>query len=295
MKRDIGMSAWLACILEATARKPGNVHRFQDFADLSYLDFLVSAGAIASILAEARGRRVGATVLECVRATRKVVATNTNLGIILLLAPLAAVPAEEDLGAGVRRVLEGLDVEDARLAYEAIRLASPGGLGDAPEQDVAGEPTASLREVMTLAADRDSVARQYANGYREIFDEGAPVLLAGIERTGSLEGAIVRAYLWLMAKTPDTLIARKRGMAVAREAGELAARVLSLGWPERETGRSEFARFDDWLRQDGHARNPGATADLITAALFVMLRERMIELPSKTQWSADNAFPRAIS
>src|SRR6516165_10626113 len=154
MKLDTGQCAQLACIWEATARKPGNVHRFRDFADLGYVDFLASAAAIGPVLADASARRVGATVLDCVRATRQVVPTNSNLGIILLLAPLAAVSAEDELRPGVRRVLDGLDVEDARLAYEAIRWASPGGLGDAPEQDVAGEPTASLRGAMALAADR---------------------------------------------------------------------------------------------------------------------------------------------
>jgi triphosphoribosyl-dephospho-CoA synthase len=188
-------------------------------------------------------------------------------------------------------VLQGLDVEDARLAYEAIRLANPGGLGQAPEQDVAREPTQSLLDVMKLAADRDLVARQYANGYREVFDDGVAAFRTGIEQTASVEGAILHAHLSLMADYPDTLIARKRSRAEAREAGERAARVLEYGWPEREAGRLEFARLDAWLRQDGHSRNPGATADLITATLFVALREGIIGIPPGLRWSADAAFP----
>src|SRR6516164_4281346 len=94
---DVALCAQLACIWEATARKPGNVHRFLDFDDLSYLDFLVTAAAVAPVLAGAAGRRVGATILECVRAARRVVRSNSNLGIVLLLAPLAAVPEGEDL------------------------------------------------------------------------------------------------------------------------------------------------------------------------------------------------------
>ncbi len=140
-------------------------------------------------------RRVGITVLEAVRATRRVVRTNTNLGIVLLLTPLAAVPAEEELRGGVERVLAGLDVEDSRLVYEAIRLAAPGGLGRASEQDVYTEPTQTLRQVMALAADRDLVARQYANGFAEVFDDGVPSLSAGLQSTGSLEGAILFAHL----------------------------------------------------------------------------------------------------
>src|SRR5438876_739889 len=86
----VGLCAQLACVLEATARKPGNVHRFMDFADTSYLDFLLSAAAIAPVMERAVGRPVGETVLEAIRATRRVTSANTNLGIVLLLAPLAA-------------------------------------------------------------------------------------------------------------------------------------------------------------------------------------------------------------
>jgi triphosphoribosyl-dephospho-CoA synthase len=284
MSPDVGLCAQLACVWEVTARKPGNVHRYHDFDDATYLDFILSAAAIAPVLTTARQRRVGSTVLECVKATRQVVATNTNLGIILLLAPLAAVQAAEDLRSGVQRVLAGLGLEDARLAYEAIRLAMPGGLGAAPAQDVAGEPTRTLREVMALAADRDIVARQYANDFREIFEDGVPALTTALAQTRSLEAAIVQAQLQLMVRHPDTLIARKCGAAQAAEAAKRAARVLAAGWPEMASGRRELADFDGWLRDEGHARNPGATADLITAVLFVLLREEVIPLPVSFSW-----------
>src|SRR5262245_39529450 len=106
-----GTLAQLACLWEATARKPGNVHRACDFADTSYVDFLVSAAAIGPPLATAADVGVGRTVLEAVRATRRVMRANTNLGIVLLLAPLAAVPGGEDLRAGLGLVLDGLGLE----------------------------------------------------------------------------------------------------------------------------------------------------------------------------------------
>jgi triphosphoribosyl-dephospho-CoA synthase len=286
---DAGLYAQVACIWEATARKPGNVHRFRDFEDTAYPDFLLSAAAIAPVMTTACQRRVGATVLEAVRATRRVVGSNTNLGIVLLLAPLAAVPPGEELRAGLGRVLAGLDVEDARLAYEAIRLAAPGGLGRAPEQDVRAEPTQSLREVMALAADRDLVARQYAGGFAEVF-EAVPLLLAGLETTGSLEGAIVWAHLHLLSRHPDTLIARKRGRAEAEEAARRARAVLDAGWPGARAGRAALADFDAWLRAEGHQRNPGATADLITAVLFVALLEGSLPLPARHPFTGGGAL-----
>jgi triphosphoribosyl-dephospho-CoA synthase len=286
---DVGLSAQVACVWEATARKPGNVHRFRDFEDSSYLDFVLSAAAIAPVLTMACQRSVGETILEGVRATRRVVRSNTNLGIVLLLAPLAAVPEGEDLRAGVARVLAGLTLDDARQAYEAIRLARPGGLGTVPEQDVAGEPTGTLREVMALAAGRDLVARQYAGGFAEVLDGGVPALREGLGRAGSLEGAIVFAQLALMARHPDTLIARKCGPAEAEEAGRRAARVLEVGWPQARAGWDALDELDGWLRAAGHSRNPGATADLLTACLFVLLRQGTITLPPEVPWAMGEA------
>lgn len=283
---DAGLCAQIACIWEATARKPGNVHRYRDFDDSSYLDFLLSAAAIAPVLTTACRRRVGVTVLDAVRATRLAVNTNTNLGIVLLLAPLASVPGDEELRSGVERILADLDVDDARSVYEAIRLASPGGLGRTAEQDIRDEPTQTLRQVMALAAERDLIARQYANGFREVFDDGVPALLRGIERTGSIEGAIVLAHLHLLAHYPDTLIARKSGGAEAEEAARRAKAVL-------DGDGVTLSDFDAWLRSAGRTRNPGATADLIAACLFVALRENTIRLPTLAPWCNENGEPAA--
>jgi triphosphoribosyl-dephospho-CoA synthase len=284
MPPPAGLCAQIACVWEATARKPGNVHRFRDFSDASYLDFILSAAAVAPVLTMACQRGVGATILEAIRATRRVAGANTNLGIVLLLAPLAAVPDDEALRPGLRRVLAGLTVEDARLAYEAIRLAAPGGLGRAADQDVAREPTQTLREAMVLAAERDLIARQYADDFAEVFGEGAPAISAGLARTGSLEGAILHAQLHLLSRFPDTLIARKRGGDEAGEAARRAGEVLALGWPDAPAARRALADLDAWMRAEGHARNPGTTADLIAAALFVLLREETIPLPAPFPW-----------
>jgi triphosphoribosyl-dephospho-CoA synthase len=264
---SIGECAQLACVLEATAGKPGNVTRFHDFADMTYLDFIVSAAAIAPVFERTAELGVGGTVLEAVRATRRLVKVNTNLGILLLLAPLAAVPRERRIRDGIGEMLDALTVDDSRAVFEAIRLANPGGLGEAPEQDVRDEPTLPLRGVMALAADRDLVARQYANGFREVFDIGVPALL-----NGPLEPAIVRSHLRLLSNCLESHIERKCGPELAHEASTRAAVALA--------GDSEaIATFDAWLRADNHRRNPGSTADLVAASLFVALREGMIAAP----------------
>jgi triphosphoribosyl-dephospho-CoA synthase len=277
----IGLCAQAACILEATARKPGNVHRFCDFDDLGYVDFLLSGAAIAPVLDGAVGRSVGETILACIRATRQVVTTNTNLGIVLLLAPLAAVPRDQDLLEGIERVLARLTCDDARLTYEAIRRSQPGGLGEVGEQDVRAEPTDTLRAVMALAADRDFIARQYAEGFREVLHEGVPTLVQAWQQTGLLENAIVHCHVDWMAKYPDSLIARKWGADVAREAQTRAQAVQAAGGLATEAGRQALAEFDGWLREPGRRRNPGTTADLVTACLFAALRSDTIKLPGE--------------
>ena len=137
-----------ACLLEATAAKPGNVHPEAAFVDMTYLDLVRSAEAVAGILATAPQRGVGPVVLEAVEATAEVTRVNTNLGIILLLAPLAAVPSDVPLDSGIDDVIDGLDAQDASCVFAAIRQANPGGLGKVPEHDVTRPPTVGLLEAM---------------------------------------------------------------------------------------------------------------------------------------------------
>ena len=138
---------------------------------------------------------------------------------------------------------------------------------------------------MGLAADRDFVARQYYNGFVEVFDSGVSALQQGIQETACLEDAILYCHLRLLARYPDSLIARKRGAEEAAEATRLASVVFERGWPKGDDGAKALVELDDWLRAEGHARNPGTTADLVTASLFVALREDMIQVPSDRPWA----------
>jgi len=281
-----GLLVQTACIWEATARKPGNVHRYDDFTDLTYPDFLLSAAAIAGVLDAAPGRPLGQTILEAIRATRSIVSTNTNLGIVLLLAPLAAVPRHQTIRDGLPAVLAGTTIDDARAVYEAIRLATPGGLGEVTEQDMRSEPTANLLAVMGLAQDRDRIAQQYANDFFDIREIAAPGIAMALDRWAGLEVAIVATFLAELADQPDSLIVRKRGPVVATEVSRRAEAVFRAGWPDSDLGWQEFHLFDTWLRSPSVRLNPGTTADLIAASLFLLLREGTISLPSLHSWSA---------
>src|SRR5262245_45808247 len=146
---SIGQCATLACLLEATAPKVGNVHRGADFEDLTFADFAVSSVAIGPPMEAAIATGVGRAVRDAVACTRAQVSTNTNLGMALLIAPLAAVPRSERLtSASASRVLSALTPDDCRLVYEAIRLAQPGGLGKVESMDIADEPPMDLLAAM---------------------------------------------------------------------------------------------------------------------------------------------------
>ncbi|MEM8865289.1 MAG: triphosphoribosyl-dephospho-CoA synthase [Planctomycetota bacterium] len=273
----LGSLATLACQWEATAAKPGNVYRSGDFADLTYADFLASGVAIGPVFDRAAELSLGELILAAVEQTQLAVATNTNLGTVLLLAPLAKA-AGPQVRDRLAEVLTATTVEDAKQAYEAIRLAAPGGLGEADEADVAQTPTITLLEAMRLAEDRDLIARQYTHGFTDVL-QTADAIAGRLSDGVALANAIVWAQLELMARRPDTLIARKCGEAVAAESADRAAMALDSVASDAGDLRAACAELDFWLRADGHRRNPGATADAIAAALFVLLIEEKIPWP----------------
>lgn len=290
----------ISCLMEATARKPGNVHPAASFADLDHDDFVCAAHAIGQPLAAVCHAALGQSVLKAIAATQQDARSNVNLGIALLIAPLAAVPSNEPLQSGIREILANTTIGDAEQVYAAIRLAVPGGLGKADSQDVHDQPTITLRDAMALAAERDRIAEQYSTDFSYVLGIARPWLLESwrwchelgniipqmgelLEMPGILpwEAAVIRFQLRLLADAPDSLVVRKCGAAVAAELQRRAEEVYRLDWPSRKESWSALHRFDRWLRADGHRRNPGTTADLIAATLFAAIREDSIIPPSR--------------
>ena len=273
---DVAAAAQLACLLEVSAPKPGNVSPFASFRDATYEDFLASAAAIGPALLLAGERSLGATIRAGVEATARWAPSNTNLGLVLLLAPLAQAalrPGEMSLRAQVASTLAATVVADARDAYVAIRSAAPGGLGRASEQDVASTPTATLREAMALARDRDAIAREYATDFETTFEIGTPGLRRALSDGLAWREAVVEVYLALLAASPDTHIARKLGLDAAVTIQRRARAVLDAGGVRTMSGRDAIAALDRELRDEANTLNPGATADLTGAAIYVVLLE----------------------
>jgi triphosphoribosyl-dephospho-CoA synthase len=272
---EIAAAAQLACLLEVSAPKPGNVSPERHFHDTRYEDFLASAVAIGPALATAGDRPLGHTIRSAVEATARWTRSNTNLGIVLLLAPLAraAARAGGPLRDRLAAVIEGTTVADAAETYAAIRRARPGGLGEASAEDVSAAPTVTLREAMALAAERDTVAREYTNRFALTFEVGAPALAAARSRGLAWTEATVECFLALLAATPDTHIARKLGRTEAERVTGRAREIVAAGGTVTPEGRAALVALDAELRDARNTRNPGTTADLTCAALFVVIIE----------------------
>ncbi len=280
----------LACLIEATARKPGNVHPAAGFTGLEYSDFVTAARLASPHLAQAREIGVGRAVLNAVQATASEIKTNANLGICLLLAPLAAVQPDQALSSGVKAVLQHLTVDDAKLVYEAIRLANPGGMGEVPEQDLRAEPTESLLQVMKLAADRDSIAAEYAQNFRLTIMAAQwwpRKFFHDLTQRDDISDCMpnwelltIGIQLTFLMMQGDSLIRRKCGDLVSHEA---ACRAEFLLKSSKFPDLAAIEAFDIWLRADGHRRNPGTTADLVVAVWFAAIRESWVTPPSKNE------------
>jgi triphosphoribosyl-dephospho-CoA synthase len=262
-------------LIEVSAPKPGNVSPERHFHDTRYEDFLASAVAIGPALAQAHAQPLGLTIRHALEDTLRWTKSNTNLGIVLLLAPLAraALLSGGTLRDRLHQVLAETTVDDAAEVYQAIRRARPGGLGQSAAEDVARAPSVSLRAAMELAEGRDAIAREYVTDFALTFETGVPALLAARRERLAWTDAAVETYLTLLETAPDTHIARKLGSAEAEAVSRRAREARAAGGTRSAAGRQALADLDRELRDPRNRRNPGSTADLTCAALFVVILE----------------------
>jgi len=291
----------LAILLEINTPKPGNVHRNAKFNKTNYEHFLASAVAIApsfktaatqgiltaerkTPLAEIGIGRIIKDAIERINSWQH--GGNTLLGTTILLTPMAAAAGKTlkenketfnlaKFRADIKSIVTATTPEDAVAVYEAIDIAKPGGLNKAPQFD-ANEPSSkqkilktrtTLFEVFKISAEYDSVSSEWANNYTIVFDVGYPFLKKEVETENNINKAVVHTFLKILSKIPDTLIARKTGLAKAKEITSQAKQVLKLGGLNTEKGKKTLVKFDENLRDSENKLNPGTTADLITATL----------------------------
>ncbi|MEM9364378.1 MAG: triphosphoribosyl-dephospho-CoA synthase [Planctomycetota bacterium] len=280
---DVSSAIRYACILEATAPKPGNVHPGAGFHDLSFRHFAI-ASEITSLHLSHWDTPLGERMLNATTAIREACQTNVNLGIILLLGPIieaerhVQVDASNDVATVTaawqrqcRTTVETLPATQGHLIGRAIAHAAPGGMNTNVEVDssldVSNEIAAEfdLLSAMRHASDRDEIARQYSNGFFTLFSKLVPLLDRSIDQQGDVLTGIAVAQVRWMQQHGDSLINRK---VSPREAQEIQQQVMVTNPKDA----ASLAELDTYLRDANNRRNPGTTADLIAAALYICLR-----------------------
>ena len=259
-----------ACIAELEALKPGNVHIFADGHGMTVQDFIASADAVSEVIAQP-GLTLGKRILYSVQATQDAVKMNTNLGVILLCAPLIQAKLIENstgLLANTYAVITAADVEDTEACFAAIRLANPAGLGTADAHDVRLPASCTLLQAMQQAATQDSIARQYANNFADVFD-GLAYYQKALGKWQRPAWAATALYLHFLSSFLDSHIVRKHGETIANlvqnEAIEHAAEFNKAFNPKNY--QTTLIAFDAALKKRG--LNPGTSADLTVASLFL--------------------------
>ncbi len=286
----IGKISSISSVLEVSGYpKPGNVHRTRDFFDMSFEDFLISGVVTQNIITSSATQakeilkdndyskaHIGKYILEAVKETDNWIKNNTNLGIMMLEVPIAQAASISndftEIQENVGKLLDATTVEDAVNLYDAINLASAGGMGEQEEYDVQSDNAKdelrknnqTMYDVLEISAGWDQLAFELTNKMPKIFDIGFKTFdeLRKDKRTNT---ATVQTFLTLLSKVPDTLISRKYGEEEASKVSESAKTLLN------EYGEEYFDKdlnyFDDYLYENNY--NPGTTADLTAASIML--------------------------
>lgn len=233
-------------------------------------DFLASAYASAEIISDP-ALKLGERIHRSIIATREAVAMNTNLGTVLLCAPIATAVDSgkpENLQSSISNVIVETGVSDAEAILEAIRIAAPSGLSKSELYDVCEPASADILTIMKEAQTYDMIARQYSNGFGEIFDFGFEQIEEGTAAGLNDSDVVTKVYLAYLSRFLDTHIVRQHGKSVAGEirksAGQLYNEFQSVN--SAEAMHQHLLRVDaDWKTND---INPGTSADLTVATLF---------------------------
>ncbi|MDD2833178.1 MAG: triphosphoribosyl-dephospho-CoA synthase [Methylotenera sp.] len=272
LSADLAVAYQAACMAELQAVKPGNVHVFADGHGMTVHDFIKSADVTANVIA-IPDYTVGERVFYAVQATQNAVGQNTNLGLLLLCAPLAhavLIPDEaQDFSGALAQTLSQLSNRDATLVAQSISMANPAGLGDSSAHDVHDDVTINLLEMMRYAQQKDRIAWQYANQFSDVLEFGLTKYQEAMFKWDNQAWATTAIYLAFLTQHPDTHVLRKHGALVAQQLMDEALDFEADYWLF-ENPKLIQKRLLDWdrsLKQRGI--NPGTSADLVVATLFV--------------------------
>ena len=280
---DIAKIAQIASALEVSGYpKPGNVHRTRDYDDMVFEDFVISGIVIGDTIREAcsdvdvENPKLGKYILEAVAETDKWIKNNTNLGIVMMTMPIAMAAAISDdfdeIRPNVVKLMANTSVDDACDLYDAINIADAGGMGDRDEYDVASdnakqelrENNQTMYDVLKISAPWDMLAREMTSDMPAVFEIGYPTYHE-LKDEKSKNEACLLTFLTILSQVPDTLISRKYGSDEALKISMMTRDLLNL--KDESDFTQKVKEFDDYLYENHY--NPGTTADLTAASIFV--------------------------
>lgn len=281
---DIMKASQIACCLEVSSFKPGNVHRNRDYRDIKYHHFINSGIAFGNVVYEASqdDKNVGLYIKKAVIESRKWSPTNANLGIIMLHIPIAMAAGKLDnfnkneLKKNLKKIAENTTVEDAINVYDAINIAmayvnKPKRGPDVTSEDAKRElieKGLTLLDVYKISAEWDNISKEWVDNFKISF-EGYELLKKYYKELNNINLAVTKTFLNILAEYPDTLIARKKGFETALEVSKMAKDVL------KNFNEQKVKEFDNYLAKDGNKLNPGTTADLIASSLMIFILDRI--------------------
>lgn len=265
-----------ACEVDVQAFKPGNVSVYADGHDMTVADFRLSAKVSAGAICNP-DYSLGEKIYYAVKETREAVGCNTNLGIILLCAPLIQASSYKKsdltLRQAVAKVISEATIEDADWVFKAITLASPGGLGRSDQQDVNEQASVTLFEAMKLASAKDRIALQYITDYNDIFNFSVLRYNIFFNQWRDRNWAAAAVYADMLSQFPDSHIERKYGdqytEMVATKMAQLSEEFSKTDNPKQI--KPLLFCLDQELKFYGI--NPGTTADMIVATVLTAFLE----------------------
>lgn len=267
-----------ACAIDVEAFKPGNVSVYNDGHNMRVADFILSAQASAGPITNPHFS-LGQKIYYAVKSTQAAVGCNTNLGILLLCAPVCQAVYQQKCGQNLHtalvQVLSDTTQNDAQWVFKAITLAAPAGLGQSSTQDVSKTPTVTLTEAMQLAHKKDRIARQYMTGYKDIFDFAVLRYNNYYARHGDFIWSVVSVYTGLLSKFPDSHIERKYGNKYSKWVLEKMM-VVDNALMNTHQPEQLIPMLHEVDRQFKAKRiNPGTTADLTVATVLIILMDAL--------------------
>ena len=262
------------CDTEIKSLKPGNVHRYSEGHGMNLKDFLKSSLIISKCLTK-NNLDLGKKILISVNEIQNKIKKNTNLGIILMLSPIATIVQEEgviskeELLKKIKSLIKKQNIKNSIPIFKAISLTSPGGLGFSKKYDVNEPPNTNLYKAMEFAKKKDLIARQYCNGFEDIYKIGIPAYKKFYNKWGKVDWALTGVYLTFLKKFNDTHIVRNKGNKIATSVKKEAKKYYFFLKRNKNLTKikKKLLIFDKKLKSK--RINPGTTADLTVATLLL--------------------------